>query len=141
MLFGLQISARFDRPAIRIPFVIRKGLGEDQVRNIISTSGGLSFHREISMVEGSMFAAVKPYPARLLGPIITAIFAERINQRQRFDARKVPTYRIDQITAKIAAVNFLDGVQLLDKVVEFHKKYHLRPMVSTGLPLTLPNQR
>ena len=73
------------------------------------------------MVEGSMFAAVNPYPARLLGPIITAIFAERINQRQRFDARKVPTYRIDQITAKIAAVNFLDGVQLLDKVVELHR--------------------
>ena len=68
-----------------------------------------------------MFAAVNPYPTRLLGPIIAAIFAKRINQRQRFDARKVPAYSINRITTKITTVNFPDGVQLLDKVVEFHR--------------------
>lgn len=68
-----------------------------------------------------MFAAVNPYPTRLLGPIITAVFAERINQRQRLNTGKVPTYWINQITTKITAVNFLDGIQLLDKVVEFHR--------------------
>ena len=72
-----------------------------------------------------MFAVVNPYPPRLLSAIIAAVFSKRINQRQRLDARKVSSHSVDQITAKIATVNFLDSIELLDKVVEFHRAVSL----------------
>ena len=61
-----------------------------------------------------------PYPPRLLSAIIAAIFAKRIYQRQRLDAREVSSHSVDQIAAKIATVNFLDGIELLDKVFDLH---------------------
>ena len=67
-----------------------------------------------------MFAVVNPYSPRLLCAIIAAIFAKRVNQRQWLDAGKITSHSIDQIAAKIATVNFLDSIELLDKVFDLH---------------------
>ena len=51
--------------------------------------------------------------------IIAAIFSERVNKGQWFDTREVSTYSIEESATKVA-VNFLDGIELLDKVADFH---------------------
>jgi hypothetical protein len=54
------------------------------------------------------------------GTIICTIRANRIYKVERIYARESASDAIDKITANVSTVNFLDVVELLDKVFEFH---------------------
>ncbi len=62
----------------------------------------------------------KPDSDGRLGTIICAIRADRINKIKRIYARKSTSYTVHNITANVSTVNFLDVVELLDKVFKFH---------------------
>ena len=55
-----------------------------------------------------------------LGTIICAIRANRMHKIKRIYARKSTSYTVHNITANVSTVNFLDVVELLDKVFKFH---------------------
>ena len=67
-----------------------------------------------------IFMVANPDSNGRLGTIICAIRANRMHKIKRIYARKSTSYTVHNITANVSTVNFLDVVELLDKVFKFH---------------------